>query len=101
MTVTSYDTSAAGVATIDDMSVNVLPSAAGPAPVVRYTCIANLSTNAGWFSLGDGKWCYLPPASSATVPHVVALDHPHTLPAGIQIKRVAGGGNITVHAFQY
>jgi hypothetical protein len=81
-----------GIDTATDAAVELISAA--NAKGARFAKVVNTSAVAGFVSFDGGHhWNYLP-AGTATVPMV--LDFLHIPVAGaVQLKRIAGGSNVT------
>lgn len=80
------------VSTSDDNAVTVL---AASNDLVRRITLYNSTANLGYWRLNTGAWAALPPNS---VTHIVDDKTPISQPL-VTVKRVASGGDITVHAY--
>ena len=86
------------IETTSDAEVTILPDGVFPIgrlAVIRLAII-NEGAAAGFYRIGDGPWCRLPATSALT------LEAAHIFSQAVQIKRVAGGANLTgVYAWGY
>lgn len=87
----AQSTGVTAISTTDNNAVAVFTVPSVLSSSVIGVRVVNTTANAGFFSLDGGTtWRYLPASTTVTIQSITGVN-------AIQIKRITGGSDITVH----